>query len=142
MVMELRPVPIEGKRRFLVVFDKRRPDVNFRMHTIFTTKKYNHVYLLAAMDKHKTLLIKPTMKCLHIDCWDCNLSMAGEHVKRYGVSSILDYDCDYEAHDGYLCRGIYTCVSAVKNFLNIKGFTIVTPIQLEKKLIQLGATDF
>jgi len=139
---ELKPVPIEGGRRFLVVFDKRREGMGWRPHHILTSNQYNHVYLLAEMGNNKTLLIKPTMKCMHIDTWDCNLALAGEHVKRYGVTCILDYTCDYEAHEGYLFRGIYTCVSAVKNFLNIRGAGIVTPRQLKRKLIKLGATKF
>lgn len=139
---ELKPVAITGSRRFLVVFDKRREGMGWRPHHIFTTKQYNHVYLLAEMDKYKTLLIKPTMKCIHIDVWDCNLAMAGEHVRRYGVTRILDYSINYEAHEGYIFRGIYTCVSAVKNFMNIKQFSIVTPAQLEKFLIKQGATIF
>lgn len=140
--VELKPVPIKGGRRFLVVFDKRREGMGWRPHHIFTTKQYNHVYLLAEMDKHKTLLIKPTMKCLHIDTWDCNLALAGEHVKHYGVSNILEYTCDYEAHSGYIFRGFYTCVSVVKNFLNIKSFYTLTPIQLEHELYKLGAKKF
>ena len=140
--VELKPVPIKGGRRFLVVFDKRREGMGWRPHHIFTTKEYNHVYLLAEMDAYKTLLIKPTLKCIHLDVWHCNLAMAGEHGRRYGVKKILDYSINYEAHEGYIFRGMYTCVSAVKNFLNIKQFSILTPHQLEQFLIKEGATIF
>lgn len=124
---------------YYIVFDRHIGARKNWWHYVLD-KKFMHCFLLFDAYEGKTLIINPSLWGIYNfiknvpikDCIDWHL--------KSGVTSILKYKVKIKKREKFKFRGIYTCVSFIKNVLNIRGMSL-SPKRLHKYLLKNGATE-
>lgn len=125
-------------RFFYIIFDRRRGSLKF-WH-LFTSKGYDHIYLLTELEK-TTLVINPLAGGCDINEWPCTIDVALSIIPK-DAKSILKYKINHKKLSCYTPCGIMSCISYSKYMLGVKGLFTFSPYHLYKQLLKQGAVEF
>lgn len=125
-------------QQWFVVFQARtRPRtrlIHYLLHDDFV-----HCLLVRSIGD-KTLVIDPLQWGVGVKVYD---EPADQFIVNHShqASAILSYVADYRRLDGYIPRGVYTCVTLIKGILGIKKAAFIqTPFALYLLMLRYETT--
>ena len=94
------------------------------------------------MADYYTIKIDPLPSRLHIDMvWAAPVEVLAALLERDEVTDVLELTLDIGSHEVHCPRSAMTCVSVIKQALGVWWPFIVTPRQLHRKLLAVGASS-
>ena len=137
---------INEYKTFYVVFQSSSGN---RFWSGFTEKGYQHIWAFwgkpigepGLMTEQWTIKAEPLGSHVDIDLWFVEPHEAAkEYLKEEKTTDILKFNVRLQAQ-GFVPRGIITCVSVVKGVMGQRAWWILTPLQLYYYLLRKGAVS-
>lgn len=113
----------------------------WRLIFFFTSgpkREYGHVDLVMSYGDEQTAIVMAAPWGINIDLLPLSLDSYLNKAEKTEDSKACVEIKSIRALDNFLPRGAITCVSVIKALLRIRGFFVITPYQLYKRLKKLG----
>jgi len=130
--------PWHGGHTYYVIFDKMRSPVKNRWWHFLVSNKYNHCFVIAAVDEGRTMMINPLHWGIYTNVFERNINDTLKFFLNYNVTAILEWQVKVNPECRWKFRGMYSCVTIVRAILNVDGLAI-TPKALYKLLLAKGS---
>ena len=131
-----------------VVFQRRI--TRRRWWHLFTGDTWAHCWMVVAcpfpepglMADYYTLKVDPLPSRLHVDLvWAAPIDVLAALLERDEVTDVVELTLDIGVNEIHCPRASLTCVSVAKAIMGVWWPLIITPRQLHRKLLALGASS-
>lgn len=115
---------------------------------VFVRRGWRHVQVIVPMYYPEprltadvySLVINPVTYAVKIDYFWLNPRKMVDEMLKDGCTAVIEVPVDIALKDGYIPRGLLTCVSLVKAIIGVRAWYVWTPYHLARYLIRHGGT--